>query len=401
MNFTSKIHLPSLGMLLLSGGGALLAGTSAAALSLVGVMIWLGKVSAGTGAQAFFSFGWIAAVQFLLLLPSTILAGMRLTGATMPEWDINKAYWVSVGSLALVPAAIGAGAWLTRNARMAELLLPLIQLVVIGVPLAWLMFLGTRGFINGTSQRGWGIFSFSTMVSIPIILVAELFLLAGILLVSVLWLQISSPDLVRQLGNTVQRLANTDLETEAILRILRPYLNQPVVLVGGFAITAGIIPLMEEMLKPLALWFFAPRPLTAREGFIAGLICGASFALLESLGALANPPMETWSVVAIGRIGTGILHTTTSGLVGWGLGSAWSEGKYGRLVAAYAAAVCFHGLWNIFALLMGFGSITQFLGLNAGILDGFIQISPVILILLSGFMISIVRRANTLLRAAG
>jgi len=111
--------------------------------------------------------------------------------------------------------------------------------------------------------------------------------------------------------------------------------------------------------------------------------------------------METWPMVAIGRIGTGILHTTTSGLVGWGFGSAWSEGKYGHLAAAYAAAVCFHGLWNIFALLLGLGSIAQLLGMKTGILNGFIQISPVVLFLLSGFMISIVRRTNKLLRRSG
>jgi hypothetical protein len=401
MSATTKVHLPSLGMLLLSGGGAALAGSSAVALSLAGVMIWLSKASAGTGAQAFFSFGWTSVLQFLLLLPSVILAGFRLVGAPIPVWNLNKAYLYSLCGLLFVPAIIGMGFVLTRNERLAELLLPLIQLLVIGLPLVWLLFLGTRGFATGPTQRSWGIYSFSTTVSIPVILVVETVLIVIIGLAGVFWLRFSSPELLRQLVNTMQRLANSERDTETILRILRPYLNQPVVLVGGFAITAGIIPLLEEMLKPLALWFFASRPLTAREGFIGGLICGASFALLESLGALANPTMGAWPVVAIGRIGTGILHTTTSGLVGWGLGSAWSEGRFGRLAAAYTAAVCFHGLWNIFGLMSGLDGITRLLGIDAGTLNVFIQISPAVLILLSGLLISIMRRANLLLGAAG
>jgi hypothetical protein len=393
-----KVHLPSLGMLLLSGGGAALAGSSAAACSLAGVMIWLSKDSSGTGAQVFFSFGWTAVLLFLLLLPSTILAGFRLTGAAVPALNLNKIYMYSLGSLVIVPIAIGLGSLLTRNERLAELLLPLIQLVTVGLPLVWLISLGTRGFSTVQSQRGWGIFSFSTTLSIPIILVVETILIVLIGIAGVIWLRISSPELIQQLSNTMQRLANSERDSEAVLRILRPYLNQPVVLIGSVAVTAGIVPLLEELLKPMALWFFAPRPLTAREGFIGGLICGASFALFESLGALSNPPMETWPLVAIGRIGTGILHTATSGLVGWGMGSAWSEGKFVRLAGAYAAAFCFHGIWNIFGLLTGLGSLTRFLGINSGILDVFIQISPVVLIILSGLLISIIRRANILLQ---
>jgi hypothetical protein len=131
------------------------------------------------------------------------------------------------------------------------------------------------------------------------------------------------------------------------------------------------------------------------------LICGASFALLESLGAMASSSLETWPLIAIGRIGTGILHTTTSGLIGWGLGSAWSEGKFGRLAASYTAAVCFHGLWNIFALMSGMGQISRLLGLESKALDSLILISPGVLILLSGLLISIIRRANLLLQLTG
>jgi hypothetical protein len=399
MNKNSKVHLPSLAMLLLSGGGAGLAGSSAAGLSLAGVIIWLGEKSSGNGAQIFFSFAWTAALLFFLLIPSAIFAGFRLMGNTVPVWSFDKAYLYSLSSLVFVPVLIGLGTLIIKNQRLAELLLPLFQLAVVGLPLVWLILMGTRGFSSGSSQWDWGIFSFSTIVSIPIILIIETMVIVIIGAGAVIWLKISSPDILQQFGNTLQRLVNSERDTEAIFRILRPYLSNPMVLVGGLAITSGIVPMLEELLKPMALWFFAPRPLTVRAGFIGGLICGASFALLESLGALSNPSPDAWPLVAFGRIGTGILHTATSGLVGWGLGSAWSEGKYGRLAAAYFAAICFHGLWNIFGLLTGLSSITTMMGVKSETLDIFIQISPLVLIILSGLLISIIRRANIILHS--
>jgi len=89
------------------------------------------------------------------------------------------------------------------------------------------------------------------------------------------------------------------------------------------------------------------------------MICGAAFALLESLGYLASPLGGDWPVLLIGRVGTGILHTVTSGLVGWGLASAWSNRNYTRLALAYFLAVFIHGLWNTFGLLMGVAEYLQ------------------------------------------
>jgi hypothetical protein len=54
------------------------------------------------------------------------------------------------------------------------------------------------------------------------------------------------------------------------------------------------------------------------------------------------------------RSGTGLLHITTCGLMGWGLASAWSEQKYLRTALAFFSAVLLHGVWNTFGLLMGF-----------------------------------------------
>jgi hypothetical protein len=46
------------------------------------------------------------------------------------------------------------------------------------------------------------------------------------------------------------------------------------------------------------------------------------------------------------RIGTGVIHIFTAGLMGWALALAWQENRYLRLGVTYLVAVLIHGLWN-------------------------------------------------------
>ncbi|HEX7555145.1 MAG TPA: PrsW family glutamic-type intramembrane protease, partial [Leptolinea sp.] len=395
---TIKTHLPSLGMLFLSGGSAFIAVSSAAGLALFGLVDYLaGSTSIGE-AQTLFSVSCAASLVFILLLPSTILAGLRLAGRSIPGWHSSLWYRVSNLAFVLIPGMIGFGFIAAQNARLAALILPWIQLAVIGIPLWWLLETGMQGLPSLSSQRGWGIFSFSVTTTMPIVMVVEILILLIIGAAIFIGLRVFSPDSIQQLNLTVQRLANANIDRETIIRILRPYLSQPIIIFGFFAITAGVIPLLEEFLKPLALWFFSSRPLSAREGFMGGLICGASFALLESLLAIAEPAAAVWSFVAIGRVGTCILHTTASGLVGWGLGSAWSERKYLRLAGAYAMAVLFHSLWNISALMAELRQLAQFSPLLIRQFEGYIQAAPIALLILALSMILVIKKANLELR---
>jgi len=99
------------------------------------------------------------------------------------------------------------------------------------------------------------------------------------------------------------------------------------------------------------------KRLTPREGFIGGMICGAVFALVESLGMMSSAPAEGWALSAVGRMGTAILHITTTSLTGWGLATAWQDRHFGKLGAACLISVFFHGVWNTFGLLAGWGAL--------------------------------------------
>jgi hypothetical protein len=110
--------------------------------------------------------------------------------------------------------------------------------------------------------------------------------------------------------------------------------------------------MLEELLKPLVMWVLVGWKLEPSEGFAAGLICGAAFALLETVTALSSADTGSWAILAVERAGTGMLHVLTAGLVGWGLASAW-RGKFLRLAGAYLAAVGLHAAWNGSSLGLG------------------------------------------------
>jgi hypothetical protein len=143
-------------------------------------------------------------------------------------------------------------------------------------------------------------------------------------------------------------------DTETITRSLRPIISRPEVIFAGLALMSGLIPLIEELLKPLPAWLLGKRLKTPAEGFVAGLLGGAGYALAESLGASGAFESSQWLSVVIGRAGTDLLHILTSGLMGLALFYAFREGKTLRLVLTYLAVVLIHGLWNFFSLWAGF-----------------------------------------------
>lgn len=386
-------------MLFLSGSGALTAFTSSAGLAALGLISFAGNTSDAEEVQVLFSLATTFGLIFLLLIPSIILAAIRLLGKPLP--DLNYPWFLRVSGIAfcLVPVFILVGFLIMRTPPAAAFILPWFQLAVVAIPIWWVVELGRQGLPPLPSERGWGLFSLTVTLAMPAIIIIEMLLVAGIVAGIFVYIGITYPDISQQVLRTLERLGNSSsMDRETVLRILRPYLSQPGVIYSLLAITAGAVPLLEEFFKPLALWFLAGKKLTPHEGFVGGMICGAAFALLESLGAMGNPGTDSWPIVAVGRIGTGILHISASGMVGWGLAQAWTEGRYLRLAAAYLLAVGFHAIWNMTALVAGLKELAQFSPVLIKQFEGFMLVSPGILVFLAGSMVIWVVRTNQELR---
>jgi RsiW-degrading membrane proteinase PrsW (M82 family) len=145
-------------------------------------------------------------------------------------------------------------------------------------------------------------------------------------------------------------------DVQALLTALAPYLTNPLVFLLILAFAAVMTPLIEEALKPTAVWLVGKRLRSPAEGFALGALCGAGFALLEGMMAASGATgMIGFGLAA--RAASSLMHITASGLMGWGIASARLEKRYGRLALTYLLSVTLHGLWNGSALLAVYGAL--------------------------------------------
>ena len=338
-------HLPSLFLALISGFGVI--------AGLFGLLIF-GLASMGRFFHGGITLAWAAAFATLLNLPALIYAAPRAFGRPGPRWQLKEGWRLSSIALGFWLLDLAAASLLSLHPNgLSQLLMPLFSLLAVGIPIWWLIELGRRG-LRTTPLRTWGTVSASLMGTVPLVIFVELvgFVFLGIFIL--IWLVGQSPDLLTQIEQLSQSIANGNVGPDALLSTLQPYLEQPGVVLAGLLVLAVITPLVEEFFKPLALWFIPGRRLTEAEGFTLGMVAGGIFALLETLGSLSalSQRSELWLALVLTRTGTGLLHITCSGLTGWGLAAAWGNRRYLKLAGLYLLAVAIHGTWNFLAQLI-------------------------------------------------
>jgi hypothetical protein len=356
----SGIHWPSALQFAFSLIAAFLSISSGVGLAGLG---FVQIVSATGPAQENLTIFVGAASAFLtgaMLLPSAWYSLLRLIGR--PVTGPSRLGWLSDHPLPLFLALIllfltlFAGNLIANNPHIDWLLLPPLQLLAVGLPLYIFFSLGSWKLSAGPLQRSWGIFSAGLVLGPVIILVLEVLAGVGFVLLGILYVTLQ-PDLQRQMLQLAGQINAAGNSPEAILKILEPYIFNPVVILALFVFISGIVPLIEELFKPIGAWFVAGSHLTSTQGFAAGLLSGTGYALFENL-ALSNTGSD-WTFTLIGRIGTGLLHITTAGLTGWALITAINERRYLRLGAIYLVSVVIHGFWNALALLSAASQLDQ------------------------------------------
>ena len=301
------------------------------------------------------SFMIVASLVFagVLVLPSAWYAWKDLASRTtqpkpLPE-PRNYTLLLTLFMLAVVGAALFLGNMVAQNERVSWLLLPPLNIIATGLPALWVIYIGSRGLISGAPRRQWGAFASGLVLGPIIILVLELLLLVGMGVLALLWIMVN-PNLSSQLNGIAFRLQHAAPNTEAVLRILLPFLVNPGIIFLIFAFISVLVPMLEEIFKPIGVWFMAGQKLTSAQGFGFGVLSGAGFGLFENLGNTSNGGAD-WALLASSRVSTLLLHSFTAGLMGWALVSAWSQRRYLRLLLTYALAVFIHGLWNGMAVL--------------------------------------------------
>jgi RsiW-degrading membrane proteinase PrsW (M82 family) len=283
----------------------------------------------------------------VLLLPSAGFALARLAGWPMERftrrWRINP--WIIVLVLgAAFLFVIAVGMVISQRIPLTWIMLPPLHLLAIGIPVAGVLYLGGRGLPKGSAQRTWGMLATGMTLGPGMIFILEIAALFAFVFMGVIVIAFS-PNQLQEFSRLIERLQSVNLNPEEMLPILQPYLKNPLVVFGAFFFMAAIVPMLEEAFKPIGVWLLAKRRLTPAEGFVAGLLSGAGFALVESLGYTINAD-QSWVSSVLLRAPTALIHILACGLTGWGLTSALSRHRIRWLLAGYGGAVAIHGLWN-------------------------------------------------------
>jgi hypothetical protein len=299
-----------------------------------------------------------------LLMPSAGYSLAQLLG----RLSIKKTTRLTTsGSLflgAVFVLALLAGNLVVGVKEVAWLVLPFFHLLGIGIPVLWLSLAGRRNLVQESPQRVWGVFASGLVLGPFIIMIAEVavLLVGGIVLA--IWLS-SQPGLVEALLQLAAQFEDPSLTPDQAISMVIPYLTNPAIIISVLVFGAGIVPLIEELIKPVGVWLLLGKKLSPAEGLAAGILSGAGYALLESL-AMTNAG-QSWGVLVVGRMGTGIIHIAATGLVGWSLAMARQKNGYLKLIMGYIIAVLIHALWNGLTLINLFAVLTQEQSLNLGI----------------------------------
>lgn len=356
----SPTHWPSVWQFALSLFGIL----ALWGLSLAMLLMVFGSALTGdmVGATALVLNAAGTAFAGVLLIPSMGYALLHLLHKPVPfNLHLRRPGWII---LALPPVLL-LGYFAVQMDATALLILPVLHVLAAGISVAWLLALGLRGLSVGSAQRAWGIFGMGLVAAPFLSLIAEFIALLGL---GVLYLALN-PGLLE----TILELSSSmSLDTPGpLLNELESYLMQPGTLYIALLFGALIVPLLEELFKPIGIWLLAGRNPSPAQGFAAGLLSGAGYALFENftLGASAG---GDWSMVVVARIGTSLIHIVTAGLTGWALSLAWTEKRYLRLGLSYLVAVSIHALWNGTVILT---AVSEIFGTEVAIPDFLLSIS--------------------------
>ena len=330
----------------------------------------------------------------MLLIPSAFYAGRRLFSARPPLlFNMRKLARISTLAFALILL----GFWIQNGPSWARGLLPFIHVLANTGAVFWLLGLARNKLPDQSANRFWGTFACGLGLTPLVTFFLEIVILIGI---SLVWLALM--DLVPGFQQDLMDLATQFQQSSGDLSLLQGALGdlaaRPGVLFTLFGYVAFLIPVVEELLKPAAVWLLLRRKPSPWEGFVLGAIAGAGYALFENL--TIGSAAEVWTFVTLTRVGTAAVHIFTTGLVGWGLASAFQEKAYGRMFSAYLGAVVLHGVWNGLNIL---SAVSQFDAVQARLgpfVIGMADYAPAALVLLGLGSFGGILRANKHFRHA-
>ncbi|HMV94984.1 MAG TPA: PrsW family glutamic-type intramembrane protease, partial [Anaerolineales bacterium] len=313
---TKNTHWPSILILIVLGTSVLFVFLFIAATGISSIIDLFSESGDPAGEMiSTFAFGF----ELLVLLVCMWFVFQKAQSREQADLQFKFPFanWQILAVLGLIGLSVmlGAAVIYTEVIALAWVVLPFLTLLVI-VPPIWIFFgLGTKGIDFGSRWRVFSILGLGMTLAPVTMIVLELIILFVIIIAGTVFLALSQPDLLQEVA-AVGRILQNETDQDVILNLVAPYLSSPAVIATLIGYIGFIVPLIEELLKPLGVWLFARKFTSPAQGFAMGMLSGGAFALVESLNASGNGSAE-WVVVVSVRAGTSLLHMVASGLVGW------------------------------------------------------------------------------------
>ena len=306
-----------------------------------------------------------------------------------PAWAFRLPPTWALGGGFVVAMAAGLGLWQAELSR--AFLVPIFAgLTAMLAPLAVLSWTVSSRPGGISARRGWVAYGLGSTASVSLAL-----LLNALIPVGILFLVFGLADaILPQAGHLLEALEFGPLANE----LLSPWFLAALVEI------AIIVPLIEELVKPLPLLPLLRRVTTPRDALLLGALAGAGFAAVENL-LYAAMFGSTWGgVLAIRALGAA-LHPFGAGLmaVAWWRVLRREPVATGLWVRNYGLAMGAHALWNGTCVVAASVSYVWFQGWEVDLLG--VTNAAVLLALLAaegiGLLVALRALARRLEPAAG
>jgi hypothetical protein len=254
------------------------------------------------------------------------------------------------------PVILAIGYVAYQQPVLSWIVLPPLHMLAVGIPVGWMLFLAVRDLPLGSSQRMWGVFGSGLVLAPALITIFELLAAIAFFLIAAMYIA-GQPELLTKIMSLAETIQGTPPSPETLLQEFGSYLVRPMVVFGVVVFGAVIVPLIEELIKPIGVWLLARHRLRPAAGFAAGALSGAGYALFESL-VLTSGGQE-WPAIVVARVGTAAVHILTTAITGWALTQAWRRRRYLLLGLSFLTSVAIHGLWNGLTIFSAFVALAE------------------------------------------
>ena len=322
---------------------------------LVAAITWLGRETGSSQMLLGFTSALALAVLGVFLGLPLLRAGWHSYRGTLgrpltlPRWQ-----WllvVFIGTLVAGQSAYSAGIFA---------LVPVFHVAAGALPS--LLFLsvvvrsGERGGKCGPRRWTVGNLTWGALGSSGCALILEMIVGGAILLVGIVALSVTNPQLIDQVTVWAAQAQSGGEGGDMMgdLAPLLPLLRSPLVILGVLTFVAGLAPLIEEGMKSLGVVLAAAstRGLRRVDGFVLGVAAGAGFALFEGVfnGLIALSDPDRWATLMMVRSAAAAMHCLASGLAGLGWYALIVDRASLRGVGLMLLALLLHGFWNAVAI---------------------------------------------------